>query len=108
MSLESNGIDTVLGEIRRLQNQAGAGASLEPEPTGSGDFGSLFKSLVDGVNDTQQTAAALRSSYSLGEGKHDLAEVMIAQQQSRVAFQGLLQVRKHLISAYQEIMNMPI
>ncbi len=108
MSLETNGIDAVLGEIRRLQNQAGPGASVEARPSEPGDFGALFKTLVNGVNDTQQNAEVLRSSYSLGEGKHDLAEVMIAQQQSRVAFEGLLQVRKQLISAYQEIMNMPI
>jgi len=33
---------------------------------------------------------------------------MIAQQKSRLAFQMTLQVRNKLVSAYQDIMNMPV
>jgi flagellar hook-basal body complex protein FliE len=108
MSLSPGGIESVLSEIRRLQGAAASGRQVEqPAPEGQ-DFGSLLRGMVGTVNDAQQQARSLASSYSLGEDKVDLAQVMIAQQQSRVAFEGLLQVRKQLISAYQEIMNMPL
>jgi flagellar hook-basal body complex protein FliE len=110
MSVSTDGIASVLTEIRRLQGEAASGAAAPVEgAAGQGeDFGALLRDMVGSVNETQRSANSMRTSYSLGEDKYDLAQVMIAQQQSRVAFEGLLQVRKHLISAYQEIMSMPL
>ena len=38
----------------------------------------------------------------------DLAQVMVASQKSSVAFQAMTQVRNKLITAYEDIMKMPI
>jgi len=38
----------------------------------------------------------------------DIPEVMIASQKASVAFQAMTQVRNKLITAYEEIMKMPI
>ncbi|MFT4862775.1 MAG: flagellar hook-basal body complex protein FliE [Pseudohongiellaceae bacterium] len=38
----------------------------------------------------------------------DLTEVMIQMQKSSVTFEAMTQVRNRLVTAYQDIMNMPI
>ena len=97
----------VLGELRRLT----ALAKSEPELTKTsapGDFAGLFKSMLNGVNGSQENASRLARAFELGDGKADLAEVMIAQQKARLSFQTTLQVRNKLVAAYQDIMNMPL
>ena len=70
-------------------------------PTLAGDdFASVFKAMLVDVNQ-------LAASFERGQHQ-DLAEVMIAQQKSKLAFQTTLQVRNKLVSAYQDIMNMPV
>lgn len=72
------------------------------------DFGQALKTALDKVNDTQQTARALSDKFDAGDPKIDMAEVMIAIQKANVSFQAVTQVRNKLVSAYQDIMNMPI
>jgi flagellar hook-basal body complex protein FliE len=72
------------------------------------DFGSLFESMLNSVNNAQGRAAELTRAFEFDDNKVDLAEVMIMQQKARLSFQTVLQVRNKLVSAYQEIMNMPI
>ena len=38
----------------------------------------------------------------------DLARVMVAMQQSQVAFKAAVEVRNRLVQAYQDVMNMPV
>lgn len=77
-------------------------------PTLAGnDFAGVFKSMLADVNQSQQQSTQLAASFERGQHQ-DLAEVMIAQQKSRLAFQMTLQVRNKLVSAYQDIMNMPV
>jgi len=77
-------------------------ATLETE-----DFASVFKSMLVGVNQSQQHSRQLAESFDKGQHQ-DLAEVMIAQQTARLAFQSTLQVRNKLMTAYQDVMNMPV
>ena len=77
-------------------------------PTLTGDdFAGVFKSMLADVNQSQQQSTQLAASFERGQHQ-DLAGVMIAQQKSRLAFQMTLQVRNKLVSAYQDIMNMPV
>ena len=77
-------------------------------PTLAGDdFASVFKAMLVDVNQSQQQSTQLAASFERGQSQ-DLAGVMIAQQKSRHAFQTTLQVRNKLVSAYQDIMNMPV
>lgn len=76
--------------------------------TGSVDFGNVLKTALEKVNETQQTARALSEKFETGDPKVDMAEVMVAIQKANVSFQAVTQVRNKLVSAYQDIMNMPI
>ena len=71
-------------------------------------FGDLLKQAVDSVNDTQMKSAELQKAYELGDESVDLTEVMIQMQKATVSFEAMTQVRNRLVSAYQDIMNMPI
>ena len=71
-------------------------------------FGQMLKSAVDSVNESQMTSAELQRAYELGEEGVDLTEVMIQMQKASVSFEAMTQVRNRLVSAYQDIMNMPI
>jgi len=108
MSSISN-IDQVLAEMRRITvgvqgGPAEAGAA-QPSRT---EFADLMKQSVDKVNDTQMAASKLSSAFSAGDPGVDVTEVMIALQKAGVAFQAMTEVRNRLVSAYQDIMSMPV
>jgi len=85
------------------------GASPAPEaPQGPAEgFSGALKQALDSVSATQQKASDLSAAYERGEVT-DIAKVMLARQESGVAFEATLQVRNRLLSAYQDIMRMGV
>ena len=71
-------------------------------------FGATLRSAIDGVNGAQQRSGALVRAFEMGEPGADLAKVMVAAQQSQVAFRATVEVRNRLVQAYQDVMNMPL
>ncbi|MFT5418059.1 MAG: flagellar hook-basal body complex protein FliE, partial [Gammaproteobacteria bacterium] len=69
---------------------------------------SLMGKALDQVNETQQTAGRLAQAFERGDKEVDVAQVMVALQKADVSFQAINQVRNRLVTAYQDIMNMPI
>ena len=59
------------------------------------------------MNQVQNNADTLTTGYEKGEVT-DIAKVMLARQESGVAFEATLQVRNKLLSAYQDIMRMGV
>ncbi len=71
---------------------------------------SFQERLGDGlrnVAEAQKDAAEIAKSFELGT-ENDLAKVMVSQQVSSLAFQLTLNVRNKALSAYKDIMNMPV
>jgi flagellar hook-basal body complex protein FliE len=77
-------------------------------PGAAGGFSQTLSHAIDNVSRTQQSASELQQAFELGDPKADLARVMVAMQQSQVAFRATVEVRNRLVQAYQEVMNMPI
>ena len=50
----------------------------------------------------------LAAAFERGEPGADLAKVMVASQQSSLAFRATVEVRNRLVQAYQDVMNMPL
>ncbi len=102
-------INAVLAQMRAMAAQA---QSLETAPaqqaSAGGDFAALMAKALDQVNETQHASKELATAFERGDKGVDLAEVMIAAQKADVSFQAINQVRSKLVSAYQDIMNMPI
>ncbi|MEO1045861.1 MAG: flagellar hook-basal body complex protein FliE [Pseudomonadota bacterium] len=71
------------------------------------DFVGAMQEAVQSVNALQQESAAAATAYEMGETT-DIAAVMLAKQKASVGFEATMQVRNKLLSAYQDIMNMPV
>ncbi len=93
-------------EIKKVQEQI---ANLTPKVMESQDGGFLenIKSAIQDVSDTQKKSAELTKNFELGI-ENDLTKVMIQQQLSSLGFQMTLNVRNKVLSAYKDIMNMPV
>jgi len=92
---------------KNAQLETGA---LEPgnsEAAKTSDFSDRLQAGIDQVAHAQNNAAELAKAYELGK-ETDLSKVMIAQQISSLGFQMTLNVRNKALSAYKDIMNMPV
>ena len=109
----SNTIDAqaVLAQMRALSVQA---RSLQmptvaaPSATPNIHFGDVMKNAINFVNTNQVKAAQLSDKFERGAQGVDVAQVMVAIQKASLSFQAATQVRNKLVSAYQDIMNMPL
>jgi flagellar hook-basal body complex protein FliE len=77
-------------------------------PTEGNSFGSLLQNAIGQVNSAQQTAGGMQTAFENGSGDASLAEVMIATQKADLSFRAMTEVRNKLVTAYQDIMNMPV
>lgn len=101
-------INAVLAQMRAMAAQAQSLEAASPQASSGGDFAALMAKALDQVNETQHASKELATAFERGDKGVDLAEVMIAAQKADVSFQAINQVRSKLVSAYQDIMNMPI
>ncbi|MGB1159093.1 MAG: flagellar hook-basal body complex protein FliE [Porticoccaceae bacterium] len=112
-------IESVLNQIRQYQARASAGVNLQSvapavtemdrqtHSTASVGFTDSVKTAIREVNQTQQTAKAMRTAFERGEDM-PLTEVVLGMQKSSLAFEATLQIRNKVLKAYQDIMNMPV
>jgi len=75
--------------------------------TKAGDFTSALKSALNQVNGLQANANDAATAFERGDTT-DIASVMLAKQQASIGFEATLQVRNKLLSAYKDIMSMPV
>ena len=90
----------------RAQLRAQAEAALAPEPN-STLFADRMGGALKEVANAQNHAASLTKAYELGM-ENDISKVMVSQQVSSLGFQLTLNVRNKMLSAYKDIMNMPV
>ena len=107
----SNTIDVnqLLAQMRSMATQAQQKPDLGANmATGQANFASLLQSSIENVNAAQQQAGGLAQAFEAGDSKVDLNEVMVSLQKASISFQAMTQVRNKLVSAYQEVMSMPM
>lgn len=97
----------VLQQLHETRSASGSAAVEAPQQPAGGGFAETLRGALDGVNATQSRASQLTDAYERGETT-DIAKVMLARQESGVAFEATLQVRNKLLSAYQDIMRMGV
>lgn len=73
----------------------------------SQEFGDRITNAIDQVAEAQNKTAKLVKAYEMGM-ENDISKVMINQQVSSLGFQLTLNVRNKVLSAYKDIMNMPV
>lgn len=109
-------INELLQQMRSMREQ------VQPEPrqsqpvdgpreSGASEapgFTDMLQQAVNGVNDVQQKSGELQDAFQAGDPDVDITQVMVQMQKASVSFEAMNQVRNRLVSAYQDIMNMPI
>jgi flagellar hook-basal body complex protein FliE len=119
----TDAISSILSQIRAHETRARADAPASNAiaipgggiggPGGPGGiaapgFQQTLTNAIDKVSQTQAKSGALQQAFEMGDPRADLARVMVAMQQSTVAFRATVEVRNRLVEAYKDVMNMPI
>jgi len=97
---------SILNQNQALSRAVGNGPG-GPDTAEGGSFGKTLVDAVRAVNSQQAKASALSESYERGETT-DIVSVMVERQKASLGFEATLQVRNKLLSAYRDIMNMPV
>jgi len=101
--------NAALRDVAATPGSGGADGVQGGAATGgaSSDFTSALKGALEQVNGLQNEAGEAASAFERGETT-DIAAVMLAKQKASVGFEATLQVRNKLLSAYKDIMSMPV
>jgi len=92
--------------LARLVDPSSALAKAAGEGGGGPNFSALLKDAVGTVLDNGRRADA--QTQSVANGKSNIVDVVTAVSETEVAVEALVSVRDKVISAYEEIMRMPI
>lgn len=99
----------ILERNAALKNAGSATAApvQAQQPAGPTSFADTLETALKQVNGAQNNASELSAAYERGETV-DIAKVMLARQEASVGFEATLQVRNKLLTAYRDIMSMPV
>jgi flagellar hook-basal body complex protein FliE len=85
-----------------------AGKTGGAAEAGGADFAAALKTAIDQVNQAQQSAQQMSQNFAAGDSNTNLQDVMVNLQKANLSFQQMVQVRNKLVTAYHDIMNMPV
>jgi|TARA_B100000767_G_C19564483_1_gene450519 flagellar hook-basal body complex protein FliE len=109
MKVQGPNITSINNSLAKIKQQTES--SVQALSTSQKADGPSFSTRIsDGLNEvakTQNDASQLAKDFELGT-ENDLSKVMVSQQISSVGFQLTLNVRNKALSAYKDIMNMPV
>lgn len=100
--------DQILSQMRQLTAAAQNPQTQQIAASGNTDFTNVLGDALKTINQYQMASSQAANAIESGDGGVSLVKAMIASQKSSVAFDAAVQVRNRVVSAYQDIMNMPI
>ena len=100
-------INQVLAQMRAMQALANPQATPEAVQ-GQGNFSNLMQDSIREVNAAMQESRAMTTRFEMGDPSVSLAEVMVNSQKAGLQFQAVAEIRNRVLSAYQDVMNMPV
>jgi len=107
MAMTFNAATAAYGNAARLINQvAKPETPIAGAAQGGSDFASILADTVQGVVDSGRASDA--KAMEMINGKADVVDVVTAISQTEIAIETMVTVRDRVISAYEEIMRMPI
>ena len=109
MAIDTGNIEQMLSELRSaaalVQGKATSAASGTSEAV---DFGQALRSAIDQVSQAQAQAHQMAEDFTAGQNNVNLPDVMVNMQKASLSFQQMVQVRNKLVTACNEVMNMPV
>ena len=107
MSIPFNAVASAYNNASKLITEAAKSSSGAAGPGGQGaDFGKVLADQMQGVMDAGKKSDQM--SLELLNGKANVVDVVTAISQTELAMESMVAVRDKVISAYEEIMRMPI
>jgi flagellar hook-basal body complex protein FliE len=98
-------VNAVLALRTRIVERAGSiSAPAAPAKT---EFESLLERSIATANDLSAKAGAASTDFETG-ATTDIASVMLARQESALAFRMALETRNKVLGAYRDIMSLPL
>ncbi len=101
----------ILNQNAALQRAAGRDVAGAPDtaaqPGSPVSFGKTMNDALQAVSAQQAKASEISAAYERGD-THDIVSVMVERQKASLGFEATVQVRNKLLSAYRDIMNMPV
>ncbi|MDH5471426.1 MAG: flagellar hook-basal body complex protein FliE [Gammaproteobacteria bacterium] len=104
-------VQQLLSQMRVMEAQAAARpTAINTIENGvqKADFSNVLKSSIDAVNEASQASTKMAEAFEKGDPNVSVAQLMITMEKASVSFQAMTQVRNRLLSAYQDVMNMPV
>ena len=74
---------------------------------GGGSFGEALSGAIGKVSELRNEADRTVQALATGENS-DIHKTMIAMEKASVSFRLMMQVRNKIVTAYQEVMRMPV
>ena len=100
---------SLISQMQALESMSqGKMQPVEQKKDDGTSFSSMMTKAINQVNETQMEASGMKRAFEMGDDSISLSEVMVAAQKSRISFEALSQVRNKLLSAYKDVMNMPV
>ena len=108
MALPIGAATTAYANVAKLLNNQGNRPAINQvaDLGGGNDFAKLLGQAVQGVVDSGKVSDA--KAMDMVNGKGDMVDVVTAISQTELAMDTMVAVRDRVISAYEEIMRMPI
>lgn len=111
--MSMNTVGGVLDQIQSQARQVSDVSMLNPftatrKAESTSQFSNILLNSINNISDMQTHAKNQSQAYLSGVEGIGLNDVMVSLQKSSVALNLGVQVRNKLVSAYQEIMNMPV
>jgi flagellar hook-basal body complex protein FliE len=103
-----NAATAAYGNAQRLINQAAkpqTDLTALASPSG-GNFADMLAQQVQGVVDAGKASDAM--AIDMVNGKANVVDMVTALSETEIAIESMVTVRDRVISAYEEIMRMPI
>ena len=109
ISTPFNAATAAYGNASRLINQAAkpnTDLTALAAPPGGGSFADVLAQQVQGVVEAGRTSDAM--AIDMVNGKANVVDMVTALSETEIAIESMVTIRDRVISAYEEIMRMPI
>ena len=87
--------------------QSNVQQKLQSGSASNNDFWHHFNAALAQVAQAQVEAGSAAQAFESGQ-EVDVAKVMLAREKASLAFEATMQIRNKLLSAYKDIMSMPV
>jgi flagellar hook-basal body complex protein FliE len=107
VSTPFNAATAAYGNAARLITQAAAKPAADlTANAGGGDFSAFLAQSLQGVVDSGK--ASDQMAMDMVSGKANVVDMVTAISETEIAIESMVTIRDRVISAYEEIMRMPI